>query len=296
MNKAKPRARKSGLQGAVRQVFVGRYRVTIPSGKVPNSFLIAEGVSLLTDDNAPLAAVLTLRSKNRETGDIPNVTVIRSDVNPVSARWKGMDNATCGACQHRGTAGDGSDATCYVVINHGPSVHYRSLTKGSLGDARPGGPWHDYVLAALEYRGMLRLTSYGEAPALGYDAYAPFIDAVRRHPDGGTTLGYTERHTDPDLDPRWRNIMMASVQSDAEGATARASGWRTFRTGATFESRVRGTEALCPKSKHEGMTCAVCRQCTGSSGRKGSVFIPVHGGGKSGHLVTKFDARKRATG
>jgi len=66
-------------------------------------------------DGAPLVAVVTnldLPSKNRKTGDMAQLYILRSDMRPVEAVTTGADSATCGNCPLRPSQTDG--VKCYV--------------------------------------------------------------------------------------------------------------------------------------------------------------------------------------
>jgi len=69
---------------------------------------------------------------------------------------------------------------------------------------------------------------------------------------------------------------MASVDSDAEMATARAMGWRTFRVTTSLD-HTNEREFECASTAH-GVSCADCLACDGADRPgKASVAILVHG-------------------
>jgi hypothetical protein len=73
---------------------------------------------------------------------------------------------------------------------------------------------------------------------------------------------------------------MASVDTVNEMIEARAQGWRTFRVDTTRVIGAQRGEVLCPAAAEAGkkLTCAQCLACCGADGRKGSIYIPAHGG------------------
>jgi hypothetical protein len=79
-----------------------------------------------------------------------------------------------------------------------------------------------------------------------------------------------------------REFCMASTDTPDEASVAQAKGWRTFRVSLNNErDGLRKGEVLCPASAEAGkkLTCAQCRACDGTStARRGSVYIPAHGG------------------
>jgi hypothetical protein len=102
---------------------------------------------------------------------------------------------------------------------------------------------------------------------------------------GAGWTGYT--HQWRTCDPRWKGYLMASVETVADQAIARAAGWRTFRVGTDPQS---AREVVCPASAEAGYktTCSHCRLCSGTTGRGAEsgardIVIAPHGGG--GRLV-----------
>jgi len=71
---------------------------------------------------------------------------------------------------------------------------------------------------------------------------------------------------------------MASVDSEGEKRLAENMGWRTYRVRLTTEPLIE-REAVCPASDEADhkLQCVTCGYCNGSSGRRGSVAIIVHG-------------------
>ena len=77
---------------------------------------------------------------------------------------------------------------------------------------------------------------------------------------------------------------MASADSPADAVLAQSMGWRTFRVGMWGEverDRAALSESLCPASEQAGkkLTCETCLACDGAgTAKRGSIFIPAHGG------------------
>jgi hypothetical protein len=73
---------------------------------------------------------------------------------------------------------------------------------------------------------------------------------------------------------------MASADTAQDAQDAWRMGYRTFRVAMT-NVKIEGREVLCPASKEAGakVQCEQCKACSGTStGRKGSIYIPLHGG------------------
>lgn len=270
----------------------------------PNGVILWRGASLI--DGAPIVAIavgLRAASSNRKTGAMVQTYILRSDVDPIRAVKRGADVSICGKCPHRGkpapskvsaavskiigkvTTADGphSGRTCYVNIGQGPLAVYRAFKRGRYPEAgKLGNTWGAPM--DIENCGAaraVRLGTYGDPAAVPADIWR----ALTRHAIGHT--GYTHQwRTAPGL----RSLCMASVDSEDEAREAWRAGWRSFRVGmpghpamlreetGPHAARI---ESLCPASKEAGklLTCDRCLACSGAhNGRRGSIFIPAHGG------------------
>lgn len=245
----------------------------------PNGVILYSGPSLL--DGAPIVAIATglnAKSTNRKTGAMVQTYILRANVSPTEAVASGGDKSICGDCCHRGTRG--KRRTCYVNVGQGPQAVYRAYRTGKY----PGLPDEVSTGSALGKIGdgrIVRLGTYGDPAAVP----AHIWDSLVAYSDGHT--GYTHQ---------WRTatglkgLCMASVDSFPESLEAQALGWRTFRVGLSaldsdlgpVRTRKPGDrhEVLCPASKEAGklLTCSQCLACGGADGRKGSIYIPAHGG------------------
>lgn len=255
----------------------------------PNGVILYSGPSLL--DGAPIVAIatgLTAKSTNRKTGAMVQTYNLRANVSPTEAVASGGDKSICGDCRHRGSKEYGANGyvkipkkrTCYVNVGQGPQAVYRAYRAGKY----PGLPDEVSTVSALGKISdgrIVRLGTYGDPAAVP----AHIWDSLVAYSDGYT--GYTHQ---------WRTatglkgLCMASVDSFPESLEAQALGWRTFRVGLSaldsdlgpVRTRKPGDrhEVLCPASKEAGklLTCAQCLACGGADGRKGSIWIPAHGG------------------
>lgn len=253
----------------------------------PNGYIIWQGDSLL--DGAPIMVVaigFNAASSNRKTGDMIQTYIIRRDIAPTDAVQTGADFSICGNCVHRGKVEPVSPRskrtrnkgrTCYVNLGQGALAVYRAYTR----NAYP--LWDGYGVNLRK----VRLGTYGDPAAVPVWVWENLL----RDADGHT--GYTHQWRDPRLAPL-RKYCMASVDTPEEAAIARAKGWRTFRVGLpSHPTAERGVEALCPASAEAGkkLSCATCLACDGvASARRGSIFIPAHGG-----TAVMANIRKRDT-
>jgi hypothetical protein len=128
----------------------------------------------------------------------------------------------------------------------------------------------------------IRFGAYGEPTALPVWILNDLAAA------GVRWTGYTHQWHAPFVGQLYQHLLMASVDSLSEHATATAQGWRTFRTRAS-EAPLLAGEIACPASAEMGhrTTCADCRLCDGArdNDRRKNLAIIVHGPTKV-HYVT----------
>lgn len=222
-----------------------------------------EGPSVLTGD--PIVAVATGLeggSRNLKTGPIVQTWMVRPDMAPAEAVRLNLDDAICGDCALRGH--DGRDRGCYVTPWLAPNNVFKAL------DAYPVVTWR--ALRALVEGRVVRVGAYGDPVALPFEVWREVL--------GGASgwVGYT--HQWRNCDPRFRDLVMASVESEGDAAVARAAGWRTFRVRRDLEEPLTpGVEVVCPASDEAGhrTTCEQCELCRGASVQARSVVIAAHG-------------------
>ncbi|MEQ9319103.1 MAG: hypothetical protein RIF41_08075 [Polyangiaceae bacterium] len=211
------------------------------------------------------AALYTLYSPrnqaNRKTGPMAQLMIAPDEVPPHEAVNTGMDRSVCGDCRHRPALGGG----CYVNVG----AYFPRVWETSSDQPQD----LEGACAALrESRRPLRLGSWGDPAALPFEVVSELIDAADGH-TAYTSLWRT-------CDPRFSEVAMASVASQAEREEARSAGWKTFRIRPPSGEVVAG-EMICPASEERGhvATCADCLACAGTSGGDGrrDVVIIAHG-------------------
>jgi hypothetical protein len=223
------------------------------------------GPSLLTGD--PIVGILTgldRGSMNTKTGAIAQAWILRSDLAPMDAKRRNLDDAICGDCKLRGR--DGKDSGCYVVAWQGPMQVWKAFEAGNY----PVVSWSE-LQSVVEGR-MIRLGAYGDPAAIPFEMWKTLLATA------ASWIGYT--HAWKHADPRFKTLVMASVDSKREFHQAGLAGWRTFRIRANAdEPLVAGAEFICPASDEAGhrTTCAECRLCRGTSSPARSVAILPHG-------------------
>ena len=234
-----------------------------------NSFALWSGPSEL--DGKPIVALATIRSDNSKTGDVPQIAIMRADVNPIEALKTGDDYSVCGGCGHRPELVASSGlAPCYVTVAHGPLSVWKSWKRGTATGTRA-----KLVERAREV-GMIRLGSYGDPAAVPAHVWA------RLEAQLGATVrivGYTHQWASPTTAPSMARWVMASADSTAERKAARSAGYRTFRIRSSTQPGQPG-EIACPASAemNNKATCSTCRACDGMKrgGKRPDVVIVAH--------------------
>ena len=245
-----------------------------------NGYIIYEGPSML--DGAPIVVIATgfeSGSTNRKTGAMIQTYILRRDLPPTEAIQTGDDASICGDCPHRGIVVNGKNQgrTCYVNVGQGALAVYNGYLRGIY-------PTLPQDLAPASGR-MVRLGTYGDPAAAPAHVWQSLLSQAAGH------TGYTHQWRNPRF-ASLKSLCMASADSAADAAEAHAMGWRTFRVSldASRDPIVKG-EALCPASAEAGkkLTCAQCLACAGANGRRGSIYIPAHGG-----FAVMANVRRRA--
>lgn len=226
--------------------------------------VVYRGPSLI--DGAPIVAVVSLRSTNRKTGDVPQVWILREDLPPTVAARTGADRSICGNCPLRGRVVDGRNVgrACYVVVHRAPASVWLAYHRGAyraMGRAR---------LARLLTGAFVRIGAYGDPAAVPLDVWESMLTHVR-----GWTA-YTHQ---------WRegfglqDLAMASCETDQDARDAIDLGYRVFRITPTGSPRLPG-HAPCPASAEQGhrLTCLECGACNGADATsRPHVQIEIHG-------------------
>lgn len=235
----------------------------------PPGFVIARGVSPI--DGAPFVAALTLKSRNRKTGRMLQVWIIRPDQHPIDALASGADRTICGDCPHRPRFDPEAERivrSCYVNLRTVAAV-WRAYCRGSYPD------WHPDYSRFLRGR-RIRWGAYGD-PAILSPEVVRNLTALA---DGHT--GYTHQWREP-----WAAWSRGFFQASCDGLTdyldASAAGWRTFavvpRDSAPYSGK------LCPATAPDSQAqCLTCRLCDGA---RQDIWVEAHGVGAA-HVPTSL--------
>ena len=222
-------------------------------------YVIQRGTSPI--DGNPFVVILTMDSRNRKTGNMPQVWILREDVDPVTAVQTGQDLTICGSCLHRRQE-DGK-RSCYVNPGQAPLSVWRAYHAGSYRNDLHCMEAPDAV------RGRrVRFGAYGD-PAL----ISPAVFRIISNAADGHTA-YTHQWREPFA--QWaRGAMQASCDGLADYLEASAHGWKTFRVTAKDATADQGKQ--CPAtvagSVAQCVTCALC------DGAKADIWVQAHGSG-----------------
>ena len=221
-------------------------------------FIIDQGLSPI--DLKPYVAILTLKSSNRKTGDMAQVWILRSDINPVKALNNGDDYSICGNCPHRKQS-DGS-RSCYVNVGQAPNSVYKSFKAGRYAIATSSELKR--VLAGRR----VRWGAYGD-PAILHESV---VSEINGYVLGHT--GYTHQWRESFAD--WtKGVFQASCDGMVDYLEASQQGYKTFAVIPKGSRNYSGKQ--CPATIELSETqCKTCKLCDGA---KADIFVEAHGSG-----------------
>lgn len=224
-------------------------------------------------DGSPCVAILTLKSTNRKTGNMPQVWILRSDVNPVEAIATGDDYSICGNCPHR--KGENSyvhgvmryvehgTRSCYVNPGQAPNSVYKAYKAGKYVK----DPMCLESRKAVKNR-KIRFGAYGDPAIIRPIIVKTLIDACESH------TGYTHQWRE-DFARDFVGLFMASCDGFNDYQEASTHGWQTF--SVVPKGYKPNSIKLCPATViNSKATCSTCSLCNGA---KTSVYVEAHGSG-----------------
>lgn len=236
--------------------------------KTPNGVILWEGASSI--DGAPIVVIATGirgRSRNAKTGKMIQTWILRSDIAPHKATKSGADRSVCGDCKlrpaNKALRAEGAKG-CYVTVFQAPRSVYATFKRGRYPRVSPA------EAAELFAGRKLRLGSYGNPSAAPLSMWRTVTARTAGH------TGYI--HNWRDAEKQWSELVMASVESVAEGIRARKLGYRLFRVTSDAADKL-ASEVRCPASAEAGhkTNCASCLACGGRSAKaKADIVIAFH--------------------
>ena len=229
----------------------------------PLGFIIDQGLSPI--DSQPYVAILTLKTSNRKTGNMAQVWILRSDINPVEAIATGDDYSICGNCPHRKQS-DGS-RSCYVNVGQAPNSVYKAFKNGRYAIATS-----DDLRAAVAGR-KVRWGAYGDPAVL----HKSVVDEINSYAVSHT--GYTHQWRQ-DYAQQFKGLFQASCDGFTDYLEASQSGWATFSVvpKGYKPASVKQCPATVENSQAQCITCSLC------DGAKTDIYVEAHGSGAK-HVV-----------
>lgn len=235
-------------------------------GRLPATLTLWAGPSQLDGSPIMLAAhTVRTSSKNRKTGDMLQLSILRADVAPVDAWRAGADGAVCpDACAHRSRPRGGA-GTCYVNKARLTAAHAAAVRELRAG--RVGFP------VGLFTGAQVRCGMEGDPAAVPLKVWARVLAGTKRH------TGYTAAWAT--LPPEWAALFMASCATPADAARAEAMGWRPFvasRSAADDVAYAAAGLRPCPADT-VGLSCERCGGCDGTArgAKRRGYYLAMHG-------------------
>lgn len=228
-------------------------------------FVFYEGPSKL--DSSPIVVIGTLETSNVKTGDMVQVWILKSDMNPVQATKTGDDASICGSCPHRWFNG----GACYVNVGQAPNAIYKTYKAGKY--PQYDAEQHEHL---LQHR-KIRLGAYGDPAAAPFEIMNYLANVGIGH------TGYTHQSRHKNFDERFLSICMVSADSPKQAKYWQDKGARTFRVAMVGDA-MHDSEIEC-LSDSKGMQCLDCGLCDGNKRTNKSIVIAVHGS-RASHFKT----------
>ena len=224
----------------------------------PLGFIIDQGLSPI--DSKPYVAILTLKTSNRKTGNMAQVWILRSDINPVEAVNTARDYSICGDCPHRKQAN--GYRSCYVNVGQAPNSVYKAFKKGRYPIATSKD-----LKAAVAGR-KVRWGAYGDPAVL----HKNVVDEINSYAVSHT--GYTHQWRS-DYAQQFKGLFQASCDGFTDYLEASQSGWATFSVvpKGYKPASVKQCPATVANSQAQCITCSLC------DGAKTDIYVEAHGSG-----------------
>jgi hypothetical protein len=243
----------------------------------PLGFILDQGSSPI--DGSPYVAILTLKSSNRKTGNMAQVWILRSDLNPVEAIATGDDYSICGNCPHRKGENsyvdgvlnytDKGSRSCYVNVGQAPLSVWRAFKAGKYETDLTVEQGKKYLSKI-----KIRWGAYGDPAIIN-----PIIfNAVNGAAAGHTAYTHQWRED-------WAQWAKGSMQASCDGMQdyleASAHGWKTFSVvpSNVEYAGIKKCPATVEGSKAQCLTCSLC------DGDKTDIYVQAHGSGAK-HVVS----------
>jgi hypothetical protein len=212
---------------------------------------------MLKGRRGDVVALLSFNSSNTKTGDMAQLWILPADDAPEDCREAGTEADVCGDCP--------LISRCYVNKRRGPRQVWHAWNDGRDYPTCQA----DELAVYLRWR-SIRLGAWGDPAALPVDVVRRAVLMAR----GWTGYSHAWRDLHGARGNAWRQLVMASVETEAAAEEAQSRGWRTFRIVAPGDKNT-SQERSCPHYA-SGIQCRDCLACRGSSASR-SITTPAHG-------------------
>ena len=220
-------------------------------------YVLYEGPSAINGEN--IAAILTLGSTNKKTGNMAQLWILHKDIPPHIAQKTGADTAVCGDCPIK--------KECYVLTFQGPLSVWNAYKRGSYMRISANTPIFDLdIFIELVSTLIIRFGAYGDPAALP----KWLIKSIAENCKDFT--GYTHQWNKRKFN-FLKNYFMASVETKKLAEKAIKKGFRYFRIKQPGADNFKN-EIDCPSNI--GIQCIDCKLCNGSKQAK-NITIEAHG-------------------
>jgi hypothetical protein len=202
--------------------------------------------------------------------------ILYRHLKPTEALKQGFNAVVCLDCQFQGDE-TGVGRICYVNLGHGPRNVYEGYRRGIYPRLKQSQ--YKRVFRGRE----IRFGAYGEPVLIPITIVRALVACTVAH------TGYTHQWAKPQYQ-EYREYIMASCDSPADFADARAMGWRTFRARTENQPMLPG-EIMClaspefraahpDKPKLQCIDCTLCDGARhGATDPRANIAIVVHGSG-----------------
>lgn len=213
---------------------------------------------MILHESNNIVIIITFKSGNIKTGDMAQIWIMRSDIDPVEAIKQNIDDIICFECIHR------LNRTCYINPGQAPLKVYEAYKKGLYEPLDL-----DRLAHELRYK-TVRFGAYGEPVLIPLDIVKHIIKNSMSY------TGYTQQWNNPKY-KEYRTIFMASIESDKQLKQTKKLGIRSYRV-TNNENDIKSNEIICPNVT-KGITCNLCTLCDNQGKHKNakSIVVPVHG-------------------
>ena len=215
-----------------------------------------KGMILSNKNN--IVCIITFNSKNKKTGDMCQVWILRNDINPVEAIKQNKDGLICFDCIHR------LNRSCYVNAGQAPLQVYKAYKKGL---------YRSLDLEKLSNKIKNKTVRFG---AYGEPVLVPFLIVKHIIKNCISYTGYSHQWKNPKY-KKYAKLFMASIDSEKQLQETLKIGLRSFRV--SNNNNISDNELICPNVRNPKIQCNTCRLCDNQSKHKNAknIVIPVHG-------------------